>query len=329
MGKRTDDVPPSSGQEIDLADEGMSTSEPPPELPPELVNTATELPESDRDLPTTKPERMVGWNRDAVDPRDRPARAMLGAPVALPNEWLALLAFIFTITNQTITSSCVGQAIGNAIMIRLRALGHTVDEISRMAIYAWARMRAKADVGEKLRDLGSFPRLAIKSIREDGVPKEEDWPFAESKINDELPWDVQQKSSAARVTQFFRVDSVGTALVHDIMNALVQMYPVVFGTFVDSDFMRFEFVGHLADAPVIEKMNAADRNGGGHYMTIVGYRVVKVGAADVVHFLVLNSWSDRWGCKGLCWVHEDVITSSESSDFYVMQVSMSEPKEAA
>lgn len=243
---------------------------------------------------------------------------MLGAPTFLPAEFYGLVGFILGAMDQGSSSACVGFAIVAAVMIRLRAIGAYLEQASPMAAYAWARMMAKVSKDEPLTDDGSIPRLAMQSIRENGLPAESVWPFDYAKINDELPWNVQQASSVARIDRFFRLDSDGIGLVHDIMNACAQYYPVVFGTFVDTGFMRIGPATSLEEAPVVEKMNTSDPRGGGHMLCIVGYRTNKDGK---IEFLILNSWGASFGYGGLVWMHEDVILSSASSDFYAMQVS--------
>lgn len=287
----------ANDHEIDLAAEGLSEgSEPPPET-----------------LGEQQPVRKTGWHPRPPDVSDVSARPMLGAPTHFPMEAMALVAFILCVFDQTITSSCVGQAVGNAIEIRLRAMGaELVETVSRMAIYTWARMRE--NMNRTLHDEGCNPRDAILSIGVDGVPKEHDWPYDEARINEALPWDVEQKSSAARIAAHYWIDSDDIGRVHDIMNALVQNYPVVFGTFVDTAYMNLSEAQALAG---VRSMNLRDARGGNHMQCIVAYRVQTDGS---VMFLVLNSWGPRWGWNGCAWVHQDVIMSSASNDFAVMQV---------
>lgn len=271
--------------------------------------------ESGASLPTPPPsvkiERGLGWKPCPTDARDYSAGSMLGAPTNLPPEWLALAALTGFVYNQLFTSACVGFAIRNAIQIRLRALGRFLEEWSAYAIYAWARMRGKSDPGDAIHDEGSIPRLAMQALKEDGVPAEKDWPADPSHVNDELTWDAQQKASAGRIAAYYRIDTEGDSLVQEIMHALVQMYPVVFGMFVDTAFMRLG--AHNAPVSVV---NVSDPNGGGHMMCIVGYRTRN----GVREFLVFNSWSKDWGNDGLCWIHEDVLKRN-GGDFFVMQVS--------
>lgn len=274
--------------------------------------------------------RPLGWKKDTVDsfPEgvtcDVSAKHLLGAPVALAPEVKRLLGFIWKIYDQTITSSCVGWAIKQACMLRARIAAPTeeqaqqVEELSALGPYAFARMREKQRTSDALRDGGCFPRDAMYALSEDGIPSEKDWPFDESKVNDEPPWDVEQKASAHRITAFFRIDSEGRARVHDIMNAVSQNYPVIFGTFVDTTYMRYT-------GGVVRSMNTNDPQGGGHMQTIVGYTTDRDGS---IIFIVLNQWGPNWGEKGLSYIHENVITSADSDDFYVIQITKGSSKTA-
>lgn len=257
----------------------------------------------------TVPERGFGWIPCPEDERDYSLRAMLGAPTYVPPEAMRLLAFIPRVRDQLSASACVGFAIAMAIGIRLGVLGLFLEELSALAVYTWARMAAKYGVESVIEDIGSIPRVAMQALREHGAPGESAWPFDVARVNDELPWDVQQESSAGRVTAFYRIDS--DERVHEVMYALSHDYPVVFGSRVDTAFMA------LGQHASVRSFDQTDRNGGGHMMCLVGYQTRE----DGVHFLMLNSWGTGWGNAGFAWLHEDIIRASYSRDFYVMQVS--------
>ncbi len=279
-----------------------------------MVNEA-----SDSSPPESNTRRGKGWTKNTPDKRDRSARPLLGAPTSLPAEWYGLMPFLIAAMDQTTMRACVGFAIAAAIMIRQRVLGIYTTAISPMAIYAWARMLGKATKDEKLQDNGCEPRLAMQAISEDGAPSEADWPIDPSQVNVELPWDVEQMASAGRITQWARLDSEGIGLIHDIMHALTQFYPVVFGTFVDLAFEQLGIADSLDTAPVTTSVDLSDLQGGGHMMCIVAYRTNKDGQ---IEFLVLNSWGLGWCYRGLGWISQAVMLNMASSDFHMMQVTM-------
>lgn len=276
-------------------------SEPPPawgkDPPPEVEKAA-------------KAGHGLGHVKDEPDERDYKARAMLGAPRGLPPE-ATLEHHVRSIKDQGSTSSCVGHAIGTACDTRLRRLGLVSPEPSRVAIYSAARAYGRLDKGSAFTDDGCYPRHAMKGIRDFGVPAETTWPFDASKINEELPWDVHQAASAFRITQWYRIDSVGHARVEDICNAIAQGYPVVFGMGVDDNFMNWDGKGVV---PFLD----AEKNLGGHMMCLVGYTTDN---SERV-FRGVNSWGIGWGNKGMFWAHEGSMKDPTAGDFYVVQVSV-------
>lgn len=317
----TDPTPAPDG----VDDEGRETWQgephaPPPETQPSASDAAPE--------PTPVEVQVInrtlsGWKRNPEDKRDHSARPLLGAPTNLPAEWFGIVAYLIAALDQGGSSGCVGFAIAAAIMIRLRMLNLYVAAVSEWAIYAWARMMGKTSKDDPILDDGCMPRSAMEALRLHGVPLESDWPFDEATVNTELPWDVQQKASAARITKWARLDSDGIGLIHDIMHALVQGFPVVFGTFVDTAFMNVASADSLQSAAVVRTMNLRDSRGGGHMMCIVGYRTNSDGQ---IEFLVLNSWGLTFGYRGLVWIHQDVMLDPESGDFHMMQVALGGPE---
>lgn len=253
----------------------------------------------------------TGHIKDAPDERDYKARVMLGAPRNLPPE-ASLEQHLRGIRDQGQTSSCVGHAIGTAADTRLRKLGFmNTPDPSRVAIYTFARAMGRSSGSKKLVDDGSQPRLAMKGIREWGTPSEKDWPIDQATINDELPWDVMQKASAFRISQWHRIDSLGHGRVEDICNAIAQGYPVVFGVDVDDNFMNYSGKGAVA-AP--DPSNSY----GGHMMCLVGYTTEN---SERI-FRGVNSWGTGWGDGGLYWAHEGFIKDVTAGDFYVIQCSV-------
>jgi len=252
--------------------------------------------------------RRLGYLPDEPDARDWNARAMLGAVRGLPTE-VSLEGLLGPVRDQGPTESCVGNAIANAIEVRLRKLGYLAEpRPSALAIYTYARALGRLTPATKLTDTGSFPRLAMKSLREWGVPNETRWPFDASHVNDELPWDVQQQASAFRVTAWYRIDAVGRERVDAICHALAQGYPVVFGMDVDQAFLDAWGPGVL-DAPHGDII-------GGHMLAIVGYKTVNATRT----LRIINSWGRTWGDHGACNASEGLITAPGAGDFYVIQV---------
>lgn len=257
------------------------------------------------------PETQVrGWKADEPDERDWKAGAFFGAPTALPVE-SSLAEYVDDVNDQKWTSSCVGQALGKALQVRLRRIGFMLAFIpSFSGIYTIARRIGMKDPEAELVDDGCFPRDAMTGIKEMGVPSAAVWPFDPDKINQELPWDALQDATRFRVFQWFRITAFGASRSDAIAQAIAKGFPVIFGLRVWSAFLSF-----TGDSVIREP---GKDDAGGHMMTIVGYRT---GADGKREFQILNSWGLGWGDRGLCWIHEDVLSGIRASDFYVIQVS--------
>lgn len=247
----------------------------------------------------------TGYKQDAHDARDWNASARFGAVKGLPSAALGLRDFVRRVSDQTITSSCVGQALARAIDIRLRKLGFDGPEPSAMALYTGAR---SVDRGV-LRDEGCYPRDAMRFSRDIGVPRENVWPFDPAKVNDKLPWHVHQDASRFLLFQWWRIYASGQQRSDAVAQAIASGFPVIFGLELDAAF--FSYSGGTIMALGSERR-------GGHMLCILGYRERADGTRE---FLILNSWGTGWGEGGFCWMHEDVLESSRASDFYVIEVS--------
>lgn len=251
----------------------------------------------------------AGWLPDSPDARDWSASARFGAPRGLPREALTLWDHVRRVRDQGPTSSCVGHAIGSGVDVRIRKLGISFYEPSPIGIYTNARTLARGERDEKLEDVGSFPRLAMKGIRDVGIASEDAVPFDPARVNDELKWSAFQDASRLIVFQWYRVYAVGASRSDEVANALAQGYPVVFGATLDPAF--FDSRG-----ATIMQWGAEKR--GGHMLCLVGYRTRSDGARE---FLVLNSWGEGWGAGGYTWIHEAALGSDRVGDVYALVVS--------
>lgn len=261
-----------------------------------------------------KPKQFgLGWKKDSPDPRDFSAHALFGAVTRLPADALELANYVLRVNDQGPTSSCVGQAIGKAIHVRLRKIkaaeAPEPAEPSYQAIYTFARRRGLMNENAFLEDDGCIPRMAMFSIRDLGVPGEHTWPFDPATIQKDVPWDVVQEASKFLLFQWYRVTPTGSARSDAVAQALSKGYPVVFGMDLWQGFMDYRGGTLLSPGP---------DHAGGHMLCILGYRRRADGSRE---FQVLNSWGSGWGESGYVWLHEDVICSDRADDFYVIQVS--------
>lgn len=207
----------------------------------------------------------------------------------------------------------MGHATGGAIDTRLRCKnpGVIITEPSSAALYTGGRGLMRASEKDALVDMGSDPTLVLKFASEHGVPSEEAWPFDPSKVNDELPWDVHQQASAAKVTGFARVSAQGPTAGDSIMQTIVHEFPMLCGIVVTDAFRNYDGKGLVPaaiDTVSPEEWARAPR----HFVYFVGYTM---DGNDLI-VVGVNSWGTGWGDKGFFYVR--VPFFKDTSDLIVV-----------
>lgn len=122
--------------------------------------------------------------------------------------------------------SCTGQGFGHAVHYLLKSAakdGLMPEEYSpsSLAIYAWERMAA----GTFLEDRGSTLARGVEVLTNEGVPRESDWPYDESKL-----FVVPDEATARNARRRKLINA--RPLVHDvdeIRHALSTDCPVIIG----------------------------------------------------------------------------------------------------
>ena len=125
-------------------------------------------------------------------------------------------------------------------------------------------------------DYGMFGRDVMKLLKNVGICKETDYPYGNIKHRDDISQDIYNKAKNHCIESYARINDMDS-----LKFALYKYGPCLIGVPV------WNF------GPEMWKRNNGDVNSyGGHAMTVVGYN------DDEEHFIIRNSWGERWGDKG-------------------------------
>lgn len=206
-----------------------------------------------------------------------------------------------TPSNQYDLSSCVGNATADSVEILNAIAGYEPVQLSRLFVYAMARIRAGDPKLEH--DEGTYIRTAFDTLSRFGVCDEYLWPYRTDTVHTSPSIKAQRQAVGHRIHSYYRIDSNGDDRLDDIVKALRAKHPVVFGTLVTDEF------GRTRDRTPLRRPSANANVQGGHAMIIVGY----VGG----HFLVKNSWGSNWGSLGFCVMTPEYLSWSNTWDIWV------------
>jgi C1A family cysteine protease len=187
------------------------------------------------------------------------------------------------IENQLRVGSCTGNALANAYELLINRL--TPDkfvELSRLFIYYNIRLiEGTTDI-----DAGGYIRDGIRAIYKYGICSEEEWPYYPSEFATPPTSKCYESASSRSIKNYQRLNGV-----NDILDALNNNQPVVFGMAVYDSFMDVGYFNPVVPMPVGNEVSI-----GGHAMCMVGYNL------STQQFLAKNSFGDNWGVGGYCWM---------------------------
>lgn len=204
--------------------------------------------------------------------------------------------------NQKHTSSCVGQSVIKALEIkRIIQHGHANHvDLSVLDVYYGARERMTPSMVEW--DSGTYISLACDVLRDLGVCREIMHPFDSKTVYDKPSVMASREARLNRIKSHFKIKSYGQDRLDDIIFNLRAGNPVVFGTTVGTDWMRYRG----GKSP----LRVETQPKGGHAMVILSF-------VDGL-FIIENSWSKFWGEDGFGYVVPEVFTHPSTRDLWVM-----------
>jgi C1A family cysteine protease len=223
--------------------------------------------------------RRFGWIKDKYDSRDRRYSALREEGVVpLPTMVDLREGFMPPVYDQGDLGSCTANSIAGAI-----AFGHLKQGLpdpvpSRLFIYYNERViegTVDEDAGAELRD-------GIKSVKNQGVCPEPEWPYMIEAFATKPSDHCYEDALKDLIVEYQRID----INLYQMKSCLAEGYPFIFGITVYSNFPRNTATGAVPMPACLSKVD------GGHAMLCVGYD------DKSKRFIFRNSWGITWGYYG-------------------------------
>lgn len=163
-------------------------------------------------------------------------------------------------------------------------------QLSRLFIYYNIRLvEGTTDI-----DSGGYIRDGIRAINKYGICSEEMWPYYPTEYATPPPNSCYKDAATRSIKNYQRLNGV-----NDMLDAINNNQPVVFGMAVYNSFMDVDYYNPVVPLPKNDEVSI-----GGHAMCMVGYDLPKQ------QFLAKNSFGDEWGMSGYCWMPFDYIRAN-------------------
>lgn len=251
-------------------------------------------------LPIRKVQHY-GWVPDVPDQRD----FLYAAPTPFQANFppsVDLRPQCPPVYDQGQLGSCTANAIAGAIEFDQKKLKETEFTPSRLFIYFNERTMentVNSDSGAQIRD-------GIKSVAQLGAPAETDWPYDITVFSQKPPQQAFDDATHHLVTLYQRcIQELNT-----LKGCLASGFPFVFGfTCYDS------FEGpDVAKTGILPMPASHEKVVGGHAVMCVGYD------DSTQHFIVRNSWGDKWGQAGYFMMPYAYMTNQRlASDLWTIR----------
>ena len=248
-----------------------------------------------------------GWVPDLPDQRDYLYSAPVVSLKALPTR-VDLRKSCPPVYDQGQLGSCTANAIGGAVQFARRKQKKKPDfPPSRLFIY----YNEREIEGTVSQDSGAQIRDGVKSVANQGVCPETDWPYDSSAYppNPRLTMKPTPQCYATalkcRLAAYQRVPRV----LSQMRGCLAAGHPFIFGFAVYESFES----AVVAKTGVVPMPSASETMVGGHAVLAVGYD-------DTSHrFIVRNSWGTGWGLKGYFTMpYAYLLDANLSDDFWTV-----------
>jgi len=244
---------------------------------------------------TGKRIKIGGCQRSqSLPPKARKYGASRYQAAELPPK-VDLRPYMTQVEDQSAVNSCSANAIAGAYeYLAKRALGASGD-VSRLFIY----YNGRAVLGDQNKDEGSSITACIRVLQEIGVCTEDTWPYDVAMVN------AQPHDDAFEEALQFLIEEAEEVKVDlfSMKHCLAEGYPFVFGLAL---FRSFDRAGKHGKVSMPNPNSEEGRQShGAHAMLCVGY------SEQSQAFIVRNSWGEKWGEKGYCYIPYAYMTNPE------------------
>lgn len=226
-----------------------------------------------------------------IDPKYLPASVDLRKDVGKP-------------LNQLNLGSCTSNSVAYGLRYCVKKLSFKEFNPSRLFIYYNGRVISNFSVKE---DTGLSIRNGYKSVAKNLCCNEKIWPYV---VKDFSKKPVEEAYKEAKKFKNFQYLRLASDILH-LKKCLKDGYPISFGMSLFKSFVSRE-VSKTGIVPLPKKN---EEEIGGHAMIIIGY------SDDKKSFQVMNSWGEKWGDSGMCWIpYEYIMNEKYTSDFWSPRV---------
>jgi C1A family cysteine protease len=247
--------------------------------------------------------RKYGWAPDVPDFRDHVYSAPLPVLQKLPPK-KDLRPGCPPVYDQGQLGSCTGNAIAGAIQFEQKKQGVNVFVPSRLFIYYNERVMegtVNSDSGAQIRD-------GVKSVGNQGVCPETEWPYDINKFADKPGPKCYKDATLCEAVGYQRLDSSNLT---QLKGCIADGFPFVYGFTVYDSFESQQ----VAKTGVLNLPGPKEKVVGGHAVLAVGYD------DTTQRFTVRNSWGKDWGIKGYFTIPYAYLTDSNlADDFWTIRI---------
>jgi len=247
--------------------------------------------------------RKFGWIRDEPDSRDLMFATYVGAKIYNPVD---LRPGCPVIHDQGSLGAC--SAFGAISLVEYARKKQGFKDLWQpsplFTYYVTRELQNTTQV-----DSGASVRYALKSVVKKGVTPEYTWPYIIEKFTEKPPVNVYSQAIQHQALSYRRLRDNS---LDEMQACLEQGYPFIFGLQIYDSFVYCKKDG-IIPIPKADK----EFLHGGHCMMCVGWKFIK----NKRYFIIQNSWSDKWGDKGYCYIPFEYMTMSRfAADFWMIRI---------